>query len=127
VKSDRIRKSLAAERTFNENLSSEIFMLEKLGHIAKEVAKRLNKNHVAGKTVTLKIKYSDFTLQTRSKTLPYFIHDKKLIFETAKALLYQEKMQNSVRLLGISLSNLNTEAKNKEEEKTVSVQLKFDF
>ena len=131
VKSDRIRKSLAAERTFNENLSSEIFMLEKLDHIAQEVAKRLNKSKVAGKTLTLKIKYSDFSLQTRSKTLPYYINDKNLIFETAKDLLYQEKLNNSVRLLGISMSNLNTESKTTKidllKEKTVSVQLKFEF
>jgi DNA polymerase-4 len=131
VKPNRIRKSLAAERTFNENLSSEIFMLEKLDKIAKVVSKRLEKSKVSGKTVTLKIKYSDFTLQTRSKTLPYFIGDKDVILETAKELLFQEKMSNSVRLLGISMSNLNTEdsrSKAKTEpEKPVSVQLKFEF
>jgi DNA polymerase-4 len=131
VKADRIRKSLAAERTFNENLSSEIFMLEKLDHIAEEVAKRLHKSKVAGKTVTLKIKYSDFSLQTRSKTLPYYINNKSLIIETAKDLLYQEKLNNSVRLLGISMSNLNTESTaikaSSIKEKSVSVQLKFDF
>lgn len=131
VKPNRIRKSLAAERTFSENLSSEIFMLEKVDHIAEEVAKRLNKSNVAGKTITLKIKYSDFTLQTRSKTLPYFISNKSIIFETAKDLLYQEKLNNSVRLLGISLSNLNTSTSVKKvpviKEKPVSVQLKFDF
>jgi DNA polymerase-4 len=132
VKPNRIRKSLAAERTFNENLSSEIFMLEKLDKIAKEVSKRLEKSKVAGKTVTLKIKYSDFTLQTRSKTLPYFMSDKSVILETAKDLLYQEKLSNSVRLLGISMSNLNTEKPKKQtpektEQKTISVQLKFEF
>ena len=128
VKPNRTRKSLAAERTFNENLSSEIFMLEKLEHIAEEVSKRLNKSKVAGKTITLKIKYSDFTLQTRSKTLQYYIHDRDLILETAKDLLYQEKLNNSVRLLGISLSNLNTEkAVKKLAAKTVSAQLKFEF
>ena len=128
VKPSRTRKSLAAERTFSENLSSEIFMLEKLDHIADEVAKRLLKHKVAGKTITLKIKYSDFTLQTRSKTLPYYLSDKSMILETAKDLLYQETLDNSVRLLGISLSNLNT---NKEKsslpKKSVSVQLKFGF
>jgi len=131
VKPNRIRKSLAAERTFSENLSSEIFMLEKLEHIAQEVSKRLNKSKVAGKTITLKIKYSDFTLQTRSKTLPYFISDKSVILDIAKDLLYQEKLSNSVRLLGISLSSLNTSADAKKavikKEKTVSVQLKFEF
>ncbi len=129
VRPKRTRKSLAAERTFNENLSSEIFMLEKLEHIAQEVSRRLTKSKVSGKTITLKIKYSDFTLQTRSKTLPYFISDKSIILETAKDLLFQEKLQNSVRLLGISLSNLNTEKTKKklEEKKAVSVQLQFEF
>ncbi|MFV0565733.1 MAG: DNA polymerase IV [Flavobacteriaceae bacterium] len=127
VKPNRIRKSLAAERTFSENLSSEIFMLEKLEHIAQEVSRRLAKSKVAGKTITLKIKYSDFTLQTRSKTLPYFVSEKALILDVAKDLLYQEKLTNSVRLLGISLSNLNTETKTKPEQKQVSVQLKFEF
>lgn len=129
VKPNRIRKSLAAERTFSENLSSEIFMLEKLEHIAEEVSKRLNKSKVTGKTITLKIKYSDFTLQTRSKTLPYYVSEKGIILETAKDLLYQDKMVNSVRLLGISLSNLNTNTK-KVKQGTVaaiSAQLKFEF
>ena len=114
VRSNRVRKSLAAERTFSKNLSSEIFMLEKLEHIAEEVSKRLTKSNVAGKTVTLKIKYSDFTLQTRSKTLQYYISEKEMILETAKDLLYQEKLNNSVRLLGISMSNLNTEPNSKK-------------
>ncbi len=130
VKPNRIRKSLAAERTFSENLSSEVFMLDKLDHIAKEVARRLQRSKVAGKTVTLKIKYSDFTLKTRSKTIDYFISDKSLILEISKQLLYQEKLKNSVRLLGISLSNLNTETStkpDKEKDNPYSVQLKFEF
>ena len=122
VKSNRITKSVAAEHTFDVNLSSEIYMLEQLETIASALERRLKKYNVAGKTITLKIKYSDFTQQTRSKTLPYFISDKVLIVEVVKELLYQERMKDSVRLLGISLSNLNT-----EEKKFVVVQLKFDF
>ena len=127
VKPSRTRKSLAAERTFSENISSEIFMIKKLEDIAKEVEKRLKKSKVAGKTVTLKIKYSDFTLQTRSKTLPYYISDKNVMVETVKELLYQSTMKNSVRLLGISLSNLNNDKGKPAKEKVVAVQLKFDF
>ncbi|KRD11484.1 DNA polymerase IV [Flavobacterium sp. Root901] len=122
VKPFKIAKSVAAEHTFDVNLSSEIFMLEQLEGIAVSLEKRLKKHNVSGKTVTLKIKYSDFTQQTRSKTLPYFISDKSLIMEIVKELLYQEKMKDSVRLLGISLNNLNT-----EEKKAVVVQLKFAF
>ena len=127
VKTSRTRKSLAAERTFSENISSEIFMIKKLEDIAKEVENRLKKSKVAGKTITLKIKYSDFTLQTRSKTLPYYISDKNVIVETVKELLYQSTMKNSVRLLGISLSNLNTDKGKPAKKKVVAVQLKFDF
>lgn len=128
VKPHRIPKSVGAERTFNENLSSEIFMLERLEHIALELERRLKKSNIAGKTVTLKIKYSDFTLQTRSKTIPYYIADKGLLLEIAKELLYQEKMENSVRLLGLSLTNLNSDKKEKKEPlKILSMQLKFDF
>ncbi len=122
VKPNRISKSVGAERTFHANLSSEVFMEERLESIAKELERRLQKHKIAGKTITLKIKYSDFSQQTRSKTLPYYISDKSLLLETAKELLYQEKLKDSVRLLGISLNNLNTEVK-----KTVVVQLKFEF
>ena len=123
VKTNRISKSVAAEHTFETNLSSEVFMIEKLESIALQLENRLKKNTLSGKTVTLKIKYSDFSQQTRSKTLPYFIADKGLILETVKELLYQEELKDSVRLLGISMSNLNTEIK----KKVVSIQLKFSF
>ena len=131
VKANRMRKSLAAERTFSENLSSEVFMLEKLTLIAKEVSKRLSKSKLRGKTITLKIKYSDFTLQTRSKTLTNYADEHSKIFETAKELLYQERLKESVRLLGISISNLNTDKDLKQKinnsKDSVSVQLRFDF
>ncbi|MDC6350853.1 DNA polymerase IV [Zeaxanthinibacter sp. PT1] len=128
VKPERIPKSVGAERTFSENLSSEIFMLERLEQIAIELQRRLKKNGLAGKTITLKIKYSDFKLQTRAKTLPYFASDRSILLQTAKELLYQDILQNSVRLLGISVSNLNTEQDQEEEkEDTIAVQLQFEF
>lgn len=122
VKPNRIRKSIAAERTFSENISSEIFMLEKLDKIADELEKRMIKSDTKGKTITIKIKYSDFTQQTRSKTVDNFMSKKKDFFPIIKELLFQEKLSNSVRLLGISFSSLNTIKK-----EPVWVQLKFDF
>lgn len=125
VNPHRIQKSVATEHTFTNNLTSEVFMIEKLEIIAQEIENRLKKSKVTGKTITLKIKYSDFTQQTRSKTLPYFIKEKFIILETVKDLLYQEKIKNSVRLLGVSVTNLNINTKKKE--KIVALQLKFDF
>lgn len=122
VKPDRIRKSIAAERTFSENISSEVFMLEKLNKIAEELERRMTNSKTKGKTITIKIKYSDFTQQTRSKTVNRFIQKKEEFMPIVKELLYQEKLKNSVRLLGISFGNLDTEKK-----EPVFVQLKFDF
>jgi len=122
VKPNRIRKSVGAERTFRENISSEIFMIEKLHDIADEIEKRMEKSNSKGKTITLKIKYSDFTRQTRSKTMEQYMSKKEEFFPIVKELLYQEVLENSVRLLGLSFSNLNI---NKKE--TIWVQLKFDF
>jgi len=122
VKPNRIRKSIAAERTFSENLCSEIFMLEKLREIAAELERRMTVSQTRGKTITLKIKYSDFTQQTRSRTMPSFIQKKEEIIDVLKELLYQKKVKNSVRLLGISISKLNTERK-----KSVCVQLTLGF
>ena len=122
VKPNRIRKSIAAERTFFDNISSEIFMLEKLNKIAEELERRMIKSETKGKTITLKIKYSDFTQQTRSKTIQEFIQKKEEFMPIVKVLLYQEKLKESVRLLGISFSNLDTEKK-----EPVWVQLKLDF
>ena len=97
-------------------------MLERLDKIAEELEKRMMKSETKGKTITLKIKYSDFTQQTRSKTLQRFLQTKNEIMHIIKELVYQEKFKNSVRLLGISFSNLDTEKKD-----PVWVQLKLEF
>lgn len=123
VKPDRIRKSVAAERTFEKDLGSEHFMLEQLDKISDELERRLTRNNIKGKTVTVKLKYSDFTQQTRSKTVNDFINQKKDFFPIVRELIYQEKPKQAVRLLGISLTKLDTE----EEGKSFSAQLEFGF
>jgi len=126
VKPNRIRKSVGAERTFSQNITSESFMLEKLYDIGKELEKRLEKAKTKGKTITIKIKYSDFTLQTRSKTVDYYIDKQEEFFPIIKELLFQEYSKKSVRLLGISITNLNNKESNKKL-KPKDVQFKIDF
>ncbi|MGB5393505.1 MAG: DNA polymerase IV [Lutimonas sp.] len=123
VRPDRLRKSIATEYTFSENLPSEVYVLEKIEEIAKELSKRLQKNKVLGKTLTLKIKYSDFKVQTRSRTLNHFFQGEEELNAIAKELLFQEKLRESVRLLGLSMSNLDTGL----DDSVVDVQLSFDF
>ena len=130
VKPLRIPKSMGAERTFSENLTSELFLEEKINAVAIELDKRIKRHKASGKTITLKIKYSDFVIQTRSKTLPFFIADKSMIIAYAKQLLYQEKLQNSVRLIGLTISNLNnqeTSSKKEEPKNPLDVQLELPF
>lgn len=119
---DRLPKSIGAERTFAENLTSVVYLREKLFDICEEVAARLQKRNLAGKTVTLKIKYSDFTLHTRSATSPFYIRNRDLLEEAASVLLHQQDLKTSVRLIGVQVSNLNV-----NEKKAEYIQLKFRF
>jgi DNA polymerase-4 len=125
VRPNRIQKSVAAEHTFSQNLTSEVYMMEKLEAIAEELEGRLKRSKIAGKTITLKIKYSDFTQQTRSRTLQQYVKDKNVLLDTVRDLLYQERIKESVRLLGISVSNLDNNPE--REQKVMDVQLKLEF
>ena len=123
----RIRKSVGAEQTFAENLTSEIYILKELDSIASEVAMRLAQQKVAGKTLTLKIKYSDFSIQTRSKTLKDYISSKEEIMLYISELLYQDRLSDSVRLLGISVSHLNNDPDKTVPPTPQYIQLKLQF
>lgn len=125
VEPDRTRKSIAAERTFSQDLNAFDFMLERLSDIADDLERRMTRNELQGKTITLKIKYNDFTQQTRSKTIEDFVSEKKSFFPIVQGLLEQEEISKPVRLLGISISKLNTEEP--AEEESVSVQLELGF
>lgn len=127
VKPNRIRKSIGAERTFSNDIHSESFMLEKLDGIADELEKRLKKSKSKGKTITIKLKYNDFTQQTRSKTLNKYIQEKEDFFPIIEQLLYQDEVEKSVRLLGISITNLNNQKEKEPEESSTSIQLKFNY
>lgn len=122
VQPHRIRKSLSAENTFDRDLITVQEMEEQLFPIFEEVMRRLEKSGVKGRTITLKLKYSDFTQQTRSKTLEQY-PEKELIWEIAKELLYQEEIPKAVRLLGLGVSNLNIT----EEQTHFGEQLRIPF
>lgn len=123
VKPNRIRKSIAAERTFSVDLYTIDQIQEKLTLIAEELEKRIDKSNVKGKTLTLKIKYNDFSIQSRSKTTEQWIKTKKDIETIIHELALQSPFKNPVRLLGISLSNLDTT----EKYPDIATQLKIDF
>ena len=126
VKPQKLPKSIGSEKTFEKNLSSELFIEEKLKIIAEILEKRLSQHKLSGRTVTLKIKYGDFRIQTRSKTGCLYLSSKELIFEKARELLYQKELINSVRLIGISIKNFNL-IKKKSSIKRQNSQLSLPF
>lgn len=122
VKPHRIQKSVAVEETFWENLVDEESVFTQLQIISDEMETRLSKKEIKGKSLTLKIKYKDFTVYTRSKTQEVYYDNAQDFYETAKKLWELRPFDKPVRLLGLSLSNLNT-----QEKKQISVQLKIPF
>ncbi|MBC5774842.1 DNA polymerase IV [Pontibacter sp. KCTC 32443] len=107
VQPHRIRKSIGSERTFETDLAEEEAMLEQLQYLAKEVAHDMERLKATAKTITLKIKYFDFTLNTRSKTFLSEFSTEDAIFTVARDLLRTPQLPPyPVRLLGISASSL---------------------
>jgi len=122
VKPNRIQKSVAVEHTFGDDIMEDDEIDRKLRMLSEELVSRLDKKEIKGKSLTLKIKYKDFSLYTRSKTRQYYYQDEEDVFETSAKLWELRPFNKPVRLLGLSLSNLNT-----EEKKQISVQLKIPF
>lgn len=101
-------KSMGAEDTFPYDLTTYDEMCAELDKIAQTVHTRLTKYELKGRTITVKIKYSDFRQITRSRSLNLAVDDMDTIAATAKELLRMAVTEGEqVRLLGISLSNFN--------------------
>jgi DNA polymerase-4 len=107
VKPDRPYKSVSAERTFDEDLSDPTRLAAELERIAGYAWERVKRADVAGRTVTLKVKFADFTLITRSRSFLGFVPDLLAFTEAGQALLATlHPVEKGIRLLGLGLSNL---------------------
>jgi Nucleotidyltransferase/DNA polymerase involved in DNA repair len=126
VESERVRKSLGAEETFLEDLDEIVDILSSLDQLAREVHRRAEKRKFLAKTLTLKIKYADFTVITRSKTVGYSIKTYEQLFELGKELLLQvdDFEERKIRLMGLSLKKSDAEH---AVLPTEGIQLSFDF
>lgn len=101
------RKSLGTENTYAKDLTDLADMEEEVDRMAAELAESLARRELAGCTVTLKLRYSDFTTLTRSRTFPVPVYDAATIADCAKDLLRRtEARSRPVRLLGVTASNL---------------------
>jgi len=125
VKTDRLRKSIGAENTFSNDLFDEAEVSEALMQIHETLSRRIDKTGRKGRTITLKIKYHDFTVKTRSKSLDHYTNDSTVIWTVVNELLHQpEYLEKEVRLLGITLSQLDNVNKMKGLD---GYQLTLDF
>jgi DNA polymerase-4 len=128
VQPHRETKSLAAEDTFPYDLTTLEEMEAELDKIAVTVCNRLQQYQLKGRTVTLKIKYSDFKQITRNQSFPAGINDLETISSTAKRLLLATGIEDKkIRLLGISLSNFNEAVPRQKEEKPSDQLSLFPF
>jgi DNA polymerase-4 len=101
------RKSVGHEYTFDTDLVDEEIIHKELLDLADQVAKRLRRKELHGRTITLKVKYHDFQQITRSKTIGKETSDSKKIIHEVLRLLQKTAVGNKpVRLLGISVANL---------------------
>lgn len=122
VNPNRIRKSIGAERTYREDIVQTEDMKEKLTYLSGVVFSYMEKSDNYGRTVTLKAKSPDFKVITRSKSFSGEIRDLKQLIAVAHELMLQNQEEiPSVRLLGISISNLSKDVKGE------GIQLSFDF
>ena len=108
VEPNRIRKSIGAETSFAQDLSDRGIMLTEIETIAQTVKQRLESHQTGGRTLTLKVKFANYQQITRSKTVTNSIRELDRILAVANELFGGIDLDNrSIRLLGISLSNLD--------------------
>jgi len=105
VEPTRIRKSVGCEQTFLKDIDNRSVILIELYHLVLELEQRIARAHFEGKTLTLKIKFSDFKQITRSTTQQHILQTKADILPLAKRLLQQTKNKKPIRLLGLSVSD----------------------
>jgi DNA polymerase-4 len=107
VKPDRPYKSVSAERTFEEDLIDPARLAAELERIAGYAWDRVTRAEVAGRTVTLKVKFGDFTIITRSKSFTAPVPDQAAFTAAGQSLLAAlHPLPKGIRLLGLGLHNL---------------------
>jgi DNA polymerase-4 len=109
VNENRLAKSVAAEETFEDDLRGRAALEPHVLEQSARVARRLCREGLLGRTVTVKIKYFDFRVETRRTTMSNAVGDTDSLYEAARELLGRFDLARPVRLTGVSVSELCTE------------------
>lgn len=125
VEAVRIRKSIGCEQTLEKDINRSSSVIIELYHVTTELVRRLEGKDFHGNTLTLKIKFGDFTQITRSQTVSYELDKLDTILPLAKKLLKEvEFEQHPIRLIGLSVSNPRDEQEKRQDNWE---QLSFEF
>ena len=117
VHTHHIRKSIGGERTFHEDIANPAELRETLERIIAIVWERIAEKDARGRTVTLKLKFADFRIATRARSQPQPIAGRAEFARNAEALLAAElPLPMPIRLMGLTLSNLEREAPERPEK-----------
>jgi len=128
VRSQGVRKSISTENTFLTDLDTTEAMLERLAELADDLQKSVQRMDNPGRTLTLKVRYADFQIVTRSKTVGHEILTAEEMMSYLPALLADTAaLTRKVRLLGLGMSNLRREQEQQREIIGPGQQLEFDF
>jgi DNA polymerase-4 len=100
-------KSISAEETLPHDINDPRILSTKLKEHSENVAFRLRNHNLKGKTISIKIKFSDFTALTKAQTIAHGTDSSRMIFYTALQLLADQRLQKKVRLIGVEVSNLS--------------------
>lgn len=127
VETEYVRKSVGCEQTFAEDISARSAVIIELYHTVLELVARIDKDRFEGRTLTLKVKFGDFTQITRSLTQQKILLAKDDILPIAKRLLKEVDYSTArpIRLIGLSVSNPSPEA-NMHREEWVEGFLEFE-
>ena len=106
VVAEREAKSISVEGTYDTDLVDKRLLEGLVDRQAGQVAERLRKARLSGRTVTVKIRLHDFTTHTRSSTLPAPTDDTRVVARLARSLLGEVDTSGGVRLLGVGVSGL---------------------
>ncbi|WP_051912507.1 DNA polymerase IV [Carnobacterium funditum] len=108
VRISRERKSVGRENTYNKNLVTENEIIAELRFLSNKVQHSLRKEQKHGKTIVLKVRYSDFETVTKRHTLPHYIKDAEEIFFHAQNIWDEiGQLKKGIRLLGITVTTLD--------------------
>ncbi|MBK6267407.1 DNA polymerase IV [Marivirga sp. S37H4] len=116
VNPNRIRKSVGAENTFSESVFTKSEIIEKMLLIVSTCWKRYDQTNAKAHTISIKVKFDDFTQITRSKTIPLAVETETVFKDIVLQLIDELTVIQKIRLLGCSLSNFEWEERKVEVE-----------